>query len=129
MAKEITVSLPENTYHQVELVAQARDSSISDVLVSTITDIFAPFPVDPKRAEMKKEVAAYRNLHPELVKQYLGQYVAIYRGELVDHDADPVALHYRVVADYPGEIVLSRKVEPKAETVLHMRSPRLEILP
>lgn len=129
MAKEVTVSLPENTYHQVELVAQARDSSISDILVNTITDIFAPFPVHPRRAEMKREVAAYRNLHPELVKQYLGQYVAIYRGELVDHDADPVSLHYRIVADFPGEIVLSRKVEPEADIILHMRSPCLELLP
>jgi len=81
MAEEITVSLPENTYRQVELVAQARDSSVSDVLVSAIEDIFAPLPMHPGRAEMKREVAAYRNLHPELVKQYLGQHVAICRGE------------------------------------------------
>ncbi len=72
---------------------------------------------------MKREVAAYRTLHPELVKKYLDQYVAIYRGELVDHDADPVSLHNRIVADFPGEIVLSRKVEPEPDLDLNMRSP------
>ncbi len=129
MDREITLRLPESTYQQVEKVAQAGDTSISDVLVNTITDIFAKFPVHPRRDQMKREVEAYRQLHPEFVRHYLGQYVAIYQGQLVDHDADPVALHYRVVADYPGEIVLSRKVEPEAEKVLHMRSPRLVFSP
>ena len=128
MAIKITLNLPDNTYRQIEQVAQARDTSVSDVLVSTITDAFAPYPVHPKRPAMKKEVAAYGNLHPDLVKEYLGQYVAIFRGRLVDYDTDPVALHRRIASTYPGEIVLSRKVELEAEVVLHTRSPRLEPL-
>ena len=85
-----------------------------------------PFPAHARRAEMKRDIAAYRHLHSELVKQYLGHYVGIFRGKFVDHDEDPVALHYRVVADYLGEIALSREIDLEADAMLHMRSPGLE---
>jgi len=84
------------------------------------------YPAHPNRAAMKKEIAVYKALHPELVQKYLGQYVAIYQGKLVDHDADPVTLHQRVIQKYSGKVVLSRKVQKDAEPVLYMRSPRLE---
>ena len=77
---------------------------------------------------MKKEIAAYQNIHSHLVQEYLGQYVAIYQGELVDHDPDPVSLHRRVIRKYPDQVVLSRKVQTDPEPVLYMRSPRLERL-
>ena len=56
-------------------------------------DTMVHFPAHPGRAEMKKEVATYQNLHPEHFKQYLGRYVVIFQGKLVDHDDDLVALH------------------------------------
>lgn len=89
---------------------------------------FEPYPTHPKRAAMKKEIKAYQAIHSELVTKFLGQYVAIYQGELVDHDPDPVALHERITAKYPKKVVLSRRVQKNAEPVLQMRSPRLEHL-
>ena len=84
------------------------------------------YPVHPHRAQMQREIAAYRSLHPKLVQSHLGHFVAIYQGQLVDADADPVALHQRISARYPGKVVLSRKVQVEADPVLQMRSPRLE---
>ena len=40
-----------------------------------------------------------------LSDKYLGQYVAVYRGELIDHDVDQVALYLRVKEQYPGEFI------------------------
>ena len=77
---------------------------------------------------MDAEIAAYEAMHGELVKKFLGQYVAIYQGRLVDHDDDPVVLHQRIEKHYPATTVLSRKVQKEAVPVLHMRSPRLERL-
>ena len=126
MSKQITLPIPEDVYRQVENVAATTNRDVVEVLLETISHTFAPFPVNPNRVAMKKEIEAYKAMHPELVKKYLGQYVAIYQGQLVDHDADPVALHRRITAQFPHKTVLSRLVHEEAESILHMRSPRLE---
>lgn len=84
-----------------------------------------PFPVDPRRPVLLREVEAYHRLHPELRDRYKGQYVAIFEGRLVDHDQDAEALLERTLVRFPGQIVLQRKVEDTPEVVLQFRSPRL----
>ena len=81
---------------------------------------FAPPPVDPNRAQMNRNVIAYQALHSRLVKHYLGHYVAIYQGKLVDHHTDPIALLQRIRAKYPGQVVLRRKVEAVAEREIYL---------
>jgi hypothetical protein len=83
-----------------------------------------PFPVNENREAMLREVEAYKAMHSHLVQQYLGQYVAIYQGQVVDHDVDAIALLKRVKKHYPTQIVLRRKVEKQPEPVLQFRSPR-----
>ena len=126
MLREITLPVPEDIYRQVERVATETQRDVIDVLLDIISSEFAPYPENPNRAAMKQEIAGYKKMHPDLAQKYLGQYVAIYQGKLVDHDVDPVALHKRVTARYPGKVVLSRKVGDDAEPILHMRSPRFE---
>ena len=83
-----------------------------------------PNPVNENREAMLREVEAFKVMYPRLVEQYLGQYVAIYQGQVVDHDQDPIALLRRVKKQYPNQVVLRRKVEKRPEPVLHFRSPR-----
>ena len=52
------------------------------------------FPTYPHRAAMQREIAAYEAMHSTLVPQFLGYYVAIHQGHLVDHDLDPVSSTY-----------------------------------
>ena len=75
---------------------------------------------------MLEEIAAYEAMHAELCQQYLGRYVAIHQGALIDWDPDPIALHKRIRMQFPDKVVLSRKVHQEPERVLHVRSPRLE---
>ncbi len=84
------------------------------------------FPANPKRAIMKRNAKAYRAMHSELVKHYLGQFVAICNAQLVDHDADPVALLQRVRTKYPDQVILRRKVERVPDRDLRLRHPRFE---
>jgi hypothetical protein len=74
---------------------------------------------------MAREEAAYQAMHPELVQSYLGQHVAVYEGELVDHDQDGTALYLRVRKKYPGKFVLITPVEKQAEESYVVYSPRL----
>ncbi len=129
MSRQITLSMPEELYVQVERVAVTTRRNVADVILETISHSFEPFPVNAARFAMQKEVEAYKALHANLAKSYMGEYVAVYQGQLVDHDSDPVALHERITSKFPNKIVLSRKVQEVAEPILHMRSPRLERIP
>ena len=83
---------------------------------------------DPQTSEMpdpiEREIAAFRQLHASLLKRYRGDYVAIYQGQLVDHDSDKVALLERIDAAYPDEFVLMRPVQEQLEREFYFRSPR-----
>lgn len=84
-----------------------------------------PFPVDANRSTMEQNVEAYKAMHGELVERYLGQYVAICDGQLIDHDLDPVALLQRMREQYPDQVILRRKVERMPERELRIRHPRI----
>lgn len=78
------------------------------------------------RDRIRAEAEAYRSLHPELTKKYIGQYVAIHNGRLVDNDKDFQTIHSRVRQRFGNQPVLIRLVETKPERELVFRSPRLE---
>lgn len=84
------------------------------------------FPTHARQAEMLKEVRAFERLHPTLVELYLGHYVAVFKGDLVDHDTNPEALLMRIRGRYPNEIVLRRLVEKTVIKEMVFRSPRFE---
>ena len=126
MSTQILLTVPDELYQQVEKVADATRRNISDLLVETITRSFAPLPVDTNRAKMNQNVAAYKRLHPQLLKSYLGEYVAIHEGQLVDHDQDPIVLLQRMRSNYPEQVILRRRVEPIVEREIQIRHPRIE---
>lgn len=127
MSTQVLLDVPDDIYRQVKNVAARTQQAVSDVLLDTIARSFAPFPVNPQRAEMSRNVEAFVAMHPRLVKEYLGKTVAILDGRLIDVDADPVALLQRVRQEYPHQVVLRRKVEPEPDRELHVRHPRIEI--
>ena len=124
MSKQVTLTLPEPVYQRAQQVAASTHRDVHEVLSEALAQTFRPFPVDKNRELMLREVAAFRALHPHLVQQYPGKYVAIYQGQLIDHDSDPVALLKRINQKYPDKVILRRKVEKDPDPVLHFRSPR-----
>ena len=73
MQKQITLSILEEIYRQVERVATETKSDVANVMLDTISKAFAPYPAYPQREALKAEIAAYEALHCELIKQYFGQ--------------------------------------------------------
>jgi hypothetical protein len=72
------------------------------------------------------EVKAYHRKHPRLRAKYLGKYIAMHNGRVVDHDQDASALYQRIRKRFGQTPVLIRLVEEVPERVLVFRSPRLE---
>ncbi len=85
-----------------------------------------PFGLDrhPQRDRMNREVAAFESMHEALEESYLGQFVAIRQGKVIDADADEQALIVRVRERFPADVILFRKVQETLPPVLVFRSPR-----
>lgn len=124
MKKQITLTVPEAIYDQATSIADATHQPLDKVFEEALEQVFSPFPLHEKHQEMAQEVEAYKALHPQLVKSYLGKFVALFQGKLIDHDEDVVVLSQRINEKLPDEVVLIRRVEPEAERILNMRSPR-----
>jgi hypothetical protein len=124
MSEQITITVSNEIYRQIVKQAEADRRHVSDIVNDVLTDTFShpKSGVNPSRERMLKEVEAYKNMHASLVEKYFGQYVAIYQGELVDHDADKEALFFRIREKYPHQVVLQRQVLPEPDPVLRFRS-------
>ncbi len=105
---------------ELEQVAAARDVKPEDLLAEAVRSYLRQL----ERDKIKAEAEAFRQLHPQLVTQYLGQYVAIHQGQLVDHGPEFEALHRRIRRQFGRQAVLIRRVTPEPERVLVMHSPR-----
>lgn len=80
-----------------------------------------PAEADP---QLEREKAAYERLHAALREKYSGQYVAIYSGQMVDHDSDYGALFERIDDRFPGVFVWLTRVEDEPIGTIVFRSPR-----
>ncbi len=132
MATPITVS--GDVAEKLQRLAQQRQQNIDALLESllnqawqqeqgTIDELAEPGEFGNAATP---EMQAYIALHPMLKEKYLGQYVAIYRGKLIDHDPHHEALYKRIDAQYPDDFVWISLVEEEAIPTLAFRSPRIE---
>lgn len=127
MSEQITITLSNEIYQQIAQLARHNRQNISDVVHDVVVRTFTPqnAPVHPARNQMLQEVEAYKRLHPALVKTHLGQFVAIFQGQLVDSDTDKQTLFFRIKEKFPNQIVLQQQVMPDADPILRFRSPHL----
>ena len=130
--KQFTIQLEDERDVEMlrELLASVKFYNGADVQEEEIEEASRDsadygFSVDPNRPAMLREQAAYEAMKEKLVKQYLGQYVAIFRGQVADQDADEMTLIRRVKQRFPGETVHIRQVTNEPERILRFRSPRL----
>jgi hypothetical protein len=78
------------------------------------------------RRKIRREEEAFRAMHTELLAAYPGEYVAIYRGQVVDRDPDQFALYRRIEATYADAAVLIRQITLEPQETYVFRSPRVD---
>jgi len=116
------ITLRPELMEQLERVAAEQAVTPEELLETTVHSYLRQL----GREKIKAEAEAFRAMHAELVKKYLGQYVAIHNGKVVDHDEDFQSLHSRIRRCFGRQPVLLRRVETEPERVLTFRSPRFE---
>ncbi|MDM8520525.1 hypothetical protein QUF64_10790 [Anaerolineales bacterium HSG6] len=112
----------EKTYTQFKRFAEQKKSSVELLAEAVIRDYIRR----EKREIMRQEIAAYNAMHTKLVADFLGQYVAIHQGTLIDHDQDELTLYFRINEKYPDIPILLRQVTNETEETITIRSPRFE---
>lgn len=119
----MTVTIREQTARQLTKVASQQATSPEELVEKAIRELL--------RAEasqiLAREMDAFRALHPTLLQQYPKQYVGIRHGQLIDHDADQLALYLRIDEQYPDEVILIKQVSPSIEEVYTIRSVKVSL--
>ncbi len=93
---ELVVSA--ETFAQFTKVAIEKKSTV-EALAEQVIHQFLQNEAEQK---MQKEIKAFGAMHAELLRRYANQYVAIYQGQVVDHDPEQLPLFLRVDQLYPA---------------------------
>ena len=104
-------------YSRVEQAADEHKIGIDRIL----TDALRRYLWELDRRKISEESQIYQQRHTELKAQYLGQYIAMHDGQVVDHDMDVAALRQRVRERYGRKPVMVTLVEEVAERPLIRR--------
>ncbi len=78
------------------------------------------------RHKISEESKIYHQRHAELKDQYLGQYIAMHDGQVVDHDTDFQTLRRRIRQRFGHTPVMITLVEEAAEQILVRHGFRME---
>lgn len=135
MALSTTVKVSEDVAEKLQELVRLRRQNVNALLETLVNQAWLQageeidehfesndLPDDAPTPAMQE----YITLHPMLKEKYLGQYVAIYQGKLIDHDAEHADLYRRIDDQYPDEFVWISLVEEEAISTLSFRSPRIE---
>lgn len=139
MVEQLTITIPEPLYRRARALARANHRSLDAVIADALDrglvaeSVYAegedesPFALEGVAGDMiARETIAYETMHEQLMAKYAGEYVAVFNGQLVDHDSDELTLFRRIDSIFPNDIVLLKRVVPLPEPELRVRSPRLE---
>ncbi len=117
-----TVAIEAKLYRRVEEAALEHKVSIGEIFAKSVRLYL--WEVD--RRKISEESAIYRQRHAELKEQYLGQYIAMHNGQVVDHDTDFQTLRQRVRQRFGRTPVMMTLVEDVAERPLARHGFRTE---
>lgn len=118
----IDIAIPSQLAEQLEWIAKERSVGTDAILEEAVQAYLRQI----EREKIQKEAGSFRKMHDDLRERYLGQYVAVHNGEVVDHDGDFRALHERIRERFGRQPILLRRVESKPEREMTFRSPRFE---
>ena len=107
---------------QVERLADRMIQPVEHVLELAVRRYFDVM----EQETIHDETEAFWAMHEELRKPYAGQYVAVYRGNVVDHDGDVSRLERRMRERFGLLPVLIAPVEPALPRELQWRGGRME---
>jgi predicted DNA-binding protein len=116
------VVIEPQLYHRVEQASGEHQIGVDRFL----TEAIRRYLWELDRRQISEESQIYQKHHAELKMQYLGQYIAMYNGQVVDHDREVAVLRQRVRQRFGWKPVMITLVEDVAERAFVRHGFRLE---
>lgn len=117
-----TMTIEPALYQRMIQTASTQDVAPEDVLQEALQHYFW----DLDRQKIRDEARQYRQKHAQIRETFLGQFVAIHEGEVVDHDAEFNLLYQRVREKFAPLPVMITQVQETADEVMIWRGFRTE---
>jgi len=106
---------------QIEQLASETTQPVETVLETAVRTYLDEL----EREAIHRETQAFWAMHDELVKMHLGQHIALYQGQVVDHDEDVSRLERRVQERFGSLPVLIAPVSRGPRRDLHWLGGRI----
>lgn len=94
--------IEQKLYQRAEQIAHEQSRTISDILNAALQSYL--WELD--RRKIAEESVHYRRQHTQLRQEYLGEYIAMHKGAVIDHSEDFAQLRQRVRERFPGTAVM-----------------------
>jgi ABC-type antimicrobial peptide transport system ATPase subunit len=117
-----TITVEPETYERLEAFAEEKQANTEQIA----QEAFDLYFWEQNNRKISYESAQYRKQHLEIKKHYLGQFIAMHQGKIVDTDSDFQNLNVRIRERFGNTAVLITKVEEAPETILHRRGVRYQ---
>ena len=114
------VTIPASLLAEASKVAHQEGITVDQLVADALRQRLE----QRRRGQFEAEARAFEAMHAHLLKKYRGQFVAIYNGQVVDHDPDKKALYKRVRHRYGRTPVYFQQVTKDVLPTFRQRSPR-----
>lgn len=117
-------NMPTEFVREVKAAAVRRGQTLTAVITEALARSLVVEGETRDRADdLDRDSAWYRKHRPQLLRRYLGEYVAIVEGAVVDHGRDFGALAARVFARFGNRNVYMPRIQNQEPTA-RIRSPK-----
>ncbi len=103
-----TIELPHRLITPLQQLATAQGSSVEEVIAEALDDYLR----EQRHKQLLQEMERYRTRHGQLKDQYAGQFIGMYNGAILDHDADGGLLYSRLRQEHGELPILIVQVTP-----------------
>jgi hypothetical protein len=117
-----TITLEPDLYDRVKAAAQEQQASVDEVFAKAVQTYLW----EQQRQKISGESRLYQQQHARLKAHFLGQYIAMHDGQVVDHDTDFTQLRRRIRAQYGRTAVMITRVEETPVATFTRRGFRVE---
>lgn len=118
------VVLPHKIYTPLQQVAREQGRHVDSIVEELVEGYLHEY----RSQQLLEEMERFRTQHAQLKKAYLGQFIGLYNGEVLDHDEDGGQLYYRLYEKYGNLPILIVEVTESPEQEFTIRTPKLELI-
>lgn len=108
-----SISIDRPLYERIQKAAQRERATVEDFLAAAVNRYLSQLEND----KISQENQWYLEKHEQLKAKYLGSYIALRNGEVIDSDPDFQVLRRRIRLAHGQFPVMITKVEEKVEPV------------